>query len=123
MKGLAAKDLRGNEPAELNRTLRKLQEDLFKFRLKQTTNQLENVAVIRNARRDIARVNTVLAERGRNGGAVNAAASAGESKTSAETAQTSQPTAVGMSAAKASSKPKSAAKKSTRAAASAAKEK
>jgi large subunit ribosomal protein L29 len=63
VKGLSAKDLRGNDPAELRATLRKLQEDLFKNRLKKTTNQLENTMLIRNARRDIARVNTVLAER------------------------------------------------------------
>jgi large subunit ribosomal protein L29 len=63
VKGLHAKDLRGNEPTELRGTLRKLEEDLFKNRLKKTTNQLENTAVIRAARRDIARVNTVLAER------------------------------------------------------------
>ena len=63
MKGLHAKDLRGNDPAELRSTLRKLEEDLFKNRLKKNTNQLENTAVIRNARRDIARVNTVLTER------------------------------------------------------------
>ena len=63
MKGLSAKDLRGNEPTELRSTLRKLEEDLFKNRLKKTTNQLENTALIRHARRDIARVNTVLAQR------------------------------------------------------------
>ena len=63
MKGLQAKDLRGNDPAELRSTLRKLEEDLFKNRLKKNTNQLENTALIRNARRDIARVNTVLTER------------------------------------------------------------
>jgi large subunit ribosomal protein L29 len=62
-KGLKAKDLRGNDPGELQNTLRKLEEDLFKSRLKKSTNQLENVMLIRNARRDIARVNTVLAER------------------------------------------------------------
>jgi large subunit ribosomal protein L29 len=67
MKGLRAKDIRGNEPAELSRTLRKLQEDLFKHRLKKTTNQLENTMVIRHTRRDIARVHTVLAERLRRG--------------------------------------------------------
>jgi large subunit ribosomal protein L29 len=65
MKGLRAKDLRGNEASELQRTIRKLQEDLFKNRMKKSTNQLENVMLIRNARRDIARVNTVLAERQR----------------------------------------------------------
>jgi large subunit ribosomal protein L29 len=66
VKGLRAKDLRGNDPEELGRTRRKLEEDLFKNRLKKTTNQLENTRLIRNARRDIARVNTVLTERLRN---------------------------------------------------------
>jgi large subunit ribosomal protein L29 len=63
VKGLQAKDLRGNDPAELRSTMRKLEEDLFKNRLKKTTNQLENTALLRNARRDIARVQTVLNER------------------------------------------------------------
>jgi large subunit ribosomal protein L29 len=63
VKGLQAKDLRGNDPAELRSTLRKLEEDLFKNRLKKTTNQLENTSLLRSARRDIARVNTVLNER------------------------------------------------------------
>jgi len=63
MKGLQAKDIRNNDPAELERTRRKMEEDLFKHRMKKTTNQLENVMLIRNTRRDIARVNTVLAER------------------------------------------------------------
>ena len=62
-KGLTAKDLRGNDPEELRSTVRKLEEDLFKNRMKKTTNQLENTMLIRNARRDIARVNTVLTER------------------------------------------------------------
>ena len=62
-KHLRAKDLVGNDPAELRSTARKLQEDLFKNRLKKSTNQLENTMLIRNARRDIARVNTVLTER------------------------------------------------------------
>ncbi len=62
-KGVRAKDLRGNDPKELKSTVRKLEEDLFKHKLKKTTNQLENTMLIRNTRRDIARVNTVLAER------------------------------------------------------------
>ena len=60
---LEAKDLRGNDPDELRRTVRKLEEDLFKHKLKKTTNQLENTMLIRHTRRDIARVNTVLGER------------------------------------------------------------
>jgi large subunit ribosomal protein L29 len=63
VKGLQAKDLRGNDSAELRSTLRKLEEDLFKHRLKRNTNQLENTALIRNTRRDMARVHTVLTER------------------------------------------------------------
>ena len=76
MKGVLAKDLRGNDPAELRSTVRKLEEDLFKHRLKQNTNQLENTMLIRNTRRDIARVNTVLAERSRAGGATGGAPAA-----------------------------------------------
>jgi large subunit ribosomal protein L29 len=63
MKGLRVNDLKGNDPAELQSTLRKLQEDLFKHKMKKTTNQLENTMLIRNTRRDIARVQTVLAAR------------------------------------------------------------
>ena len=62
-KGVSAKDLRGNDPDELARTVRKLEEDLFKHKLKRVTNQLENTMLIRNTRRDIARVKTVAAER------------------------------------------------------------
>jgi large subunit ribosomal protein L29 len=60
---IQAKDLRGNEPEELARTLKKLEEDLFQHRLKKNTNQLENTMLVRNTRRDIARVKTVLSER------------------------------------------------------------
>jgi large subunit ribosomal protein L29 len=74
VKGLLAKDLRGNDPAELRSTLRKLEEDLFKNRLKKNTNQLENTMLIRKARRDIARVNTVLTERLRTQSTTGAAA-------------------------------------------------
>jgi large subunit ribosomal protein L29 len=65
---ISAKDLRGNEPEELISTRRKLEEDLFKHRMKKVTNQLENTMLIRQARRDIARINTVLADKQRAGG-------------------------------------------------------
>jgi large subunit ribosomal protein L29 len=64
-----AKDLRGNETAELERTLAKLREDLFQQRLKHNTNQIENTMVIRSTRRDIARMSTVLAEKSRSAAA------------------------------------------------------
>lgn len=63
MSTLTAKDLRGNEPEELRNTIKKLQEDIFKHRMKAVTNQLENTMLLRQARRDIARVNTVLTEK------------------------------------------------------------
>lgn len=78
MKGVQAKDLRGNEPEELKRTLAKLQNDLFQHRLKRSTNQLENTMLIRNTRRDIAKIHTVLAERSR--GAKGAAAGSAPSE-------------------------------------------
>jgi len=65
MSTLTAKDLRGNDPAELESTIKKLQEDLFKNRMKSVTNQLENTMLLRHARRDIARVKTVLSEKAR----------------------------------------------------------
>ncbi len=76
-----AKDLRGNDPDELRRTVRKLEEDLFKHRLKKTTSQLENTMLIRHTRRDIARVNTVLAEKLR--GAPAPASTTAQSETAA----------------------------------------
>ena len=71
---LSAKDLRGNEPDELRSTLRKLEEDLFKHRMKKVTNQLENTMLIRHARRDIARVNTILSDKLRSGASGSAPA-------------------------------------------------
>ena len=76
MKGVSAKDLRGNEPDELLRTRKKLEEDLFKNRMKRVTNQLENTMLLRQARRDIARVNTVLGEKLRTGASAPGAPSA-----------------------------------------------
>ena len=71
---IEAKDLRGNDPQELRSTVRKLEEDLFKHRLKKTTSQLENTMLIRQTRRDIARVHTVLSERLRAAGGAAAPA-------------------------------------------------
>jgi large subunit ribosomal protein L29 len=77
---IQAKDLRGNEPEELVRTLRKLEEDLFQHRLKKNTNQLENTMLVRNTRRDIARVKTVLSERLVKSAGVSAAATPAKEK-------------------------------------------
>jgi len=81
---ITAKDLRGNSPEELQSTIRKLREDLFKNRMKRVTNQLENTMLIRHARRDIARVNTVLAEK------VRAATPAGTEKSKSKAMSSSK---------------------------------
>jgi large subunit ribosomal protein L29 len=62
---LQTKDLRGNDVGELERTLKKIQEDLFQNQLKHKTNQIENTMLLRNARRNIARVRTILNEKAR----------------------------------------------------------
>ena len=80
MKGITAKDLRGNEPEELLSTRKKLEEDLFKHRMKKVTNQLENTMLIRRARRDFARVNTVLAAKLRGAAPAQTASSPGKEK-------------------------------------------
>jgi large subunit ribosomal protein L29 len=63
---LQLKDLRGNELAELERTLKKLREELFQNKLKHSTNQIENTMLLRNARRNIARICTVIREKSLN---------------------------------------------------------
>ena len=62
---LQTKDLRGNDVAELTRTLNKLREDLFQNQLKHKTNQIENTMLLRNARKNIARICTILNEKAR----------------------------------------------------------
>jgi large subunit ribosomal protein L29 len=59
---IRAKDIRGNAPEELRSTLRKVEEELFRSRIKKSVNQLENVMLIRTARRDVARIKTVLSD-------------------------------------------------------------
>ena len=43
--------------------IKRLEEELFQHRLKRFTNQLENTNLIRSARREIARCQTVLSAR------------------------------------------------------------
>jgi len=55
--------LRERTDEELKSLTRSLQEDLFKFRVQRYTNQLENTMKIRNTRRMLARVKTILTAR------------------------------------------------------------
>ena len=55
-------DLRTKSAAELNDELVAAKKELFNIRLQNATNQLENTARIKEVRRNIARIQTVMAE-------------------------------------------------------------
>ena len=56
----STQELRERTDAELVSAERQLNEDLFKLRLERATNQLENVAKLKAAKRDLARVKTII---------------------------------------------------------------
>jgi large subunit ribosomal protein L29 len=58
-------DLRSSSEAELERRLGELSEERFNLRFRNSMKQLENPLLIRQNRRTIARVKTLLAERRR----------------------------------------------------------
>ena len=55
-----AKEIRELTLPELNEKLGKLKEELFNLRFQLATGQLENTASLKQVRKDIARVKTVL---------------------------------------------------------------
>lgn len=57
------REIRESTDAELRERLARLGEELFGYRMKRYTNQLENTMKIRQTRREIARIKTVLAAR------------------------------------------------------------
>ena len=60
-----ASELRDKSDAELQQLLATKAGDLMHFRLQMATGVVENVRLSRNARRDIARIQTILNERTR----------------------------------------------------------
>jgi len=60
---MRAKQLREQSQDELRKTLSDLEEQLFKLRFQKSTGQIENPIKIREVRRDIARVLTIINER------------------------------------------------------------
>lgn len=60
---MKAKDLRDKTVDELHQQERDLSEQLFALRLQKVTGQLEKPAKMRTARKDLARVLTVLREK------------------------------------------------------------
>ena len=62
-KAVTAADLRGLSREDLNAKVRELKEELFTLRFAAATGQLESHGRLREVRKDIARVYTVLQER------------------------------------------------------------
>ena len=60
---MRAKELRERSIEDLVNLHNEARDNLFQARLKNATHQLDNTSTIRIARREIARINTVLAER------------------------------------------------------------
>jgi len=60
---LKANELREMNIAELNEKLLSQKKELFNLRFQLATGQLENPLQIRNVKRDIARINTIITEK------------------------------------------------------------
>jgi large subunit ribosomal protein L29 len=65
MKATKAKVLRELGADELKAKLKEQRENLFKLRIRKEARQLENPVSIRHARREIARLKTLVNEKGR----------------------------------------------------------
>ena len=65
MKGMTASDLRARTIDELTEEVDTLGREIFNLRFQRASGQLENTARVRQVRRDIARIKTILGERGR----------------------------------------------------------
>ncbi|MDA0307866.1 MAG: 50S ribosomal protein L29 [Proteobacteria bacterium] len=65
MSVVKAEELRSKTPDELKSQLTTLKKEAFNLRFQGATGQLENPARMRLVRREIARVQTILAEKSR----------------------------------------------------------
>ncbi|HEV8029913.1 MAG TPA: 50S ribosomal protein L29 [Stellaceae bacterium] len=75
MKGSTPSDLRARTEDELGEQLDTLGKEIFNLRFQRASGQLENTARVRQVRRNIARIKTILCERGRAQGSGAAKAS------------------------------------------------
>ena len=57
------KKMRALSEAELNAELLKMKKDLFNLRFQHVTGQLENPVKLRETKRDIARIKTIIREK------------------------------------------------------------
>jgi large subunit ribosomal protein L29 len=65
---MKAEEVRTKSHDELREQLRNLKKEAFNLRFQQASGQLENTARVRQVRRDIARVQTVLGQNRRQAG-------------------------------------------------------
>jgi large subunit ribosomal protein L29 len=63
---MKAADLRTKTPDELSDDLARLKKEQFNLRFQKATGQLENTARVRQVRKDIARVKTVISAKSAN---------------------------------------------------------
>ena len=59
------KELRGKSVEELNQELVAAKKELFNLRLQHATNELDNTSRIKEVRKNIARIQTMITEAGR----------------------------------------------------------
>ena len=60
---MKAEDLRAQTPDQLKTQLGELRKEAFNLRFRRASGQLENTARVREVRRDIARIQTVLGQK------------------------------------------------------------
>ena len=65
MKGMKASDIRARTVDELTEEVDTLAKEIFNLRFQRASGQLENTARVREVRRNIARIKTILGERRR----------------------------------------------------------
>jgi large subunit ribosomal protein L29 len=66
-----ATELKAKTPDELRDSLIALKKEAFNLRFQQATGQFENTARMRNVRRDVARIKTVLNQKAADAAAAN----------------------------------------------------
>ena len=60
---MKAQEIREKSNKELEKEVVTLKEELFNLRFQKATGQLENTAKLKNIKKDIARIKTILTER------------------------------------------------------------
>lgn len=58
-----AAEIRGLKDEEIRERIEQAQDELFRLRFRSATQELENPSLIRQLRRDVARMKTILRER------------------------------------------------------------